>query len=388
MDRLRGAIEALECQDSLDLAELSRLCDRLQALVARLVDQGRRQGEHLLAGRTACGWVMASCSVSAGQAAQRLCVGEQLQAMPRVAEAVRSGEIGYKQAAVLCRLRSLLREDLRPHLDEEWWVGQARQSSVRELAWLEQHTRYMLDPDSFDRELEADYEKRFLCISESNGMFHISGVLERTAGAALEAAVDSLAKRLGEDDHRAPRQRRADALSEIVLHAMDRGTLPMRHGRRPHVSVHTTVAGLKGELGAEASHLESGLPVSSKTVQRLACDGLLQRVLKAGSLVVDVGRAHRTAQPAQWAALKARHRTCAWPGCDRPLSWTQAHHVDLWSAGGRTDLRKMVPLCLYHHRLVHEGGARVVLVGDELRFVPPETPVMTRRRWGEWRRAA
>jgi len=123
-------------------------------------------------------------------------------------------------------------------------------------------------------------------------------------------------------------------------------------------------------------------------VQRLACDGVLHRVLKADSMVVDVGRAKRTAQPAQRRALQARHKTCAWPGCDRPASWTQAHHIDLWKEGGRTDLRRMIPLCYHHHRLVHEGGWQVVKVGERLEFIAPDRPVMVRRRWGENRWAA
>ena len=48
----------------------------------------------------------------------------------------------------------------------------------------------------------------------------------------------------------------------------------------------------------------------------------------------------------------------------------------------------MVPLCMFHHRLVHEGGGQVIQVGDHLEFIPPHTPVMVKRRWGEWRRAA
>ena len=100
-------------------------------------------------------------------------------------------------------------------------------------------------------------------------------------------------------------------------------------------------------------------------------------------MVVDVGRAKRTAQPAQWRAIKARHQTCAWPGCDRPASWTQAHHIELWKDGGRTDLDKMIPLCYHHHRLVHEGGWQVVIVGKSIEFIAPDRPVMIRRRWGE-----
>ena len=48
----------------------------------------------------------------------------------------------------------------------------------------------------------------------------------------------------------------------------------------------------------------------------------------------------------------------------------------------------MLPLCFYHHRLVHEGGWQVILAGDRVEFIPPETPAITRRRWGERRWAA
>jgi hypothetical protein len=157
---------------------------------------------------------------------------------------------------------------------------------------------------------------------------------------------------------------------------------------RPQVAIHTTIEGLKAEVGAPASELTGGAAISSTTVQRFACDGVLHRVLKADSMVVDVGRAKRTAQPAQWRALKARHKTCAWPGCDRPMSMTEAHHIELWKDGGRTDLGKLVPLCYHHHRLVHEGGWQVVKAGERLEFIPPSRPAMVRRRWGEQARAA
>jgi hypothetical protein len=390
MQSLRAAVAELEAEeeDFIDPRELSALIDRQQAKLCRVLAAATRRGDHLLEGRTRNAWVRAVCRVSSSSAADRMCVGEQLEAMPQVAEAVRSGVIGYQSASVLCHFRDRLREDLRPNINVEWWIDQAKDASIKDLCWLEEQTRYGVDPDSFDRQVEEDYEQRFLKISESGGMFHISGVLDREAGSALEAAVEALAKRLGKDDTRVAKQRRADALTEIVYHAMDKGTLPKRHGVRPHVSVHTTPEALEGRLGAALSALGNGVPVSSKTAQRLACDGTLHRVLKADSLVVDVGRAHRTAQPAQWRALKARHRTCAFPGCDRPINWTYSHHVDFWEQGGQTNLGRMLPLCYFHHRLVHEGDWQVVLAGGRVEFIPPDRPVMIRRRWGERRWAA
>jgi hypothetical protein len=296
-----------------------------------------------------------------------------------VAEALSRGEISYQSASVICHFREKLGEKV-DGLDEEQWIGFARQHSVKDLGWIAAHTRYAVDPDGFDRDTEENYDQRFLHISEMNGMFHISGVMDPEAGAALKSAIDGVSKRRGQDDSRTPKQRRVDALTEIVYHAMDEGKLPQHNGVRPHITVTTTLEGLKGELGAAASELQPGIPISSKTVQRLACDGTLSRVLKADSLPIDVGRATRAISPAQHRALKAHYRGCCGPGCDRPINWTTPHHIEFWSRGGPTDLAKLLPLCYFHHRLVHEGGWQVIKVGEEVRFIPPDRVMATRVR--------
>src|SRR5216683_4439845 len=260
--RLRAVIDALEL-------EFSSMARRVQ-----------QRGDHLVAGNiTAASWISRICGMSVPSAADRLCVGEQLESLHMVAEAVSNGEIGYQSASVICHLRDKLGEK-RECLDEEQWIGFAREHSVKDLRWLSAHTRYALDPDGFERDSEESYEERFLHISEMNGMYHLNGVIDPEAGAALKSAVDALAKRLGQDDGRTPKQRRADALTEIVYKALDEGKLPRRNGVRPHITVSTTLEGLKAELGAAASELEPDMPISSKTVQRLACDGTLCRVMK------------------------------------------------------------------------------------------------------------
>jgi hypothetical protein len=169
---------------------------------------------------------------------------------------------------------------------------------------------------------------------------------------------------------------------------MDEGKLPKRNGVRPHITVTTTLEGLKGELGAPASDLQHGMPISSKTVERLACDGCLSRVLMADSVVVDVGHATRSISASQRRALRVRDKHCAFPGCDRPVSWTNPHHVEFWSRGGPTNLPNLVSLCSYHHRCVHEGGWQVVKTAGGFKFIPPERVVMRRMRGSPVRWAA
>ena len=75
--------------------------------------------------------------------------------------------------------------------------------------------------------------------------------------------------------------------------------------------------------------------VPAATVQRLACDASVRRVLLGpDSAVIDVGRALRVPSGAARAALRVRDGGCVWPGCDRPSSWTNAHDIIHWSDGG------------------------------------------------------
>lgn len=379
LDELEDAVRKFQLTADLDFVDpgrLSGLIDGLQGVLCQVLERSRKRGEHLLAGQSACTWVAAQCRMSKTAAADRLCVGAQLDSLPEVSGALSAGNIGYQSAAVICHLSDQLGEK-KDMIDGRQWVSFAQQFSVKELRYLAHEARARWDPEGFEISEQENFELRSLDISETiHGMYRIDGWLDPVGGAAFKSAIDSLARPLGSADTRSSKQRRADAAVELVS------------GAPAQISVQTTVEGLRGELGAAASHLESGTPISSKTVQRLACDGVIHRVLKADSMVVDVGRAKRTAQPAQWRALKARHRTCAGPECDRPLNMTQAHHVDFWQHGGETNHRKMLPLCSYHHRLVHEGGWQVVLAGDRVEWIAPERPALTRRRWGESRWAA
>src|SRR2546426_5481252 len=329
--------------DSVDPGRLSAAIDRLQGKLCRVLGAARKRGDHLVAGQSACTWVAVQCRMSKTTAANRLCVGEQMGNLPRVAEALSSGQIGYQAAAVICHLSEQVGEK-REYIDQEHWIGYAQRFSLKDLRYLTYEARVRWDCEGFAQQTEEDYELRSLDISETTGgMYRLDAWLDPVGGAALKAAIESLSNPLGAADHRTAKQRRADALVEMAQHAMDEGRLPRRNGARPHISVNTTIENLKGELGEAASQLGNGMPISSKTVQRLACECTLHRVIKADSVVMDVGRATRSVSPSQWRALKARHRTCAAPECDRPINMTSPHHIEFWARGGRGGLAKPPP---------------------------------------------
>jgi hypothetical protein len=70
-----------------------------------------------------------------------------------------------------------------------------------------------------------------------------------------------------------------------------------------------------------------------------------------------------------------RDQGCLWPGCDRPPSWTNPHHVLFWGHGGNSNVPNLVLLCHRHHWNVHEGGWQVVKSeGGRVLAIPPSYP--------------
>ncbi len=115
-----------------------------------------------------------------------------------------------------------------------------------------------------------------------------------------------------------------------------------------------SVGALNGSHRCETS---DGIPLTAAAVRRLACEaGVIPAVMGGFSQVLDLGRRTRTVTPAQRAALVVRDGGCIFPGCDRPESWCDAHHVIHWLELGPSGLWNLVLLCSAHHRAVHEGG--------------------------------
>ena len=245
LQALEDAVADFERDADLDFVDpkrLSTVVDRLQGKLCRVVAAAKKHGDHLLTGQSPCSWVADTCLMSRNAAADRLCVGEQLQHLPKIAGALSVGQIGYQATAVICHLSEQVGEQGRQYIDEDDWIGFARRFSIRDLRYLTYEARQRWDTEGFERKVEEDYELRSFDVSETmGGMYRVDGWLDPIGGAALKAAVESLAKPLGADDSRTSKQRRADAVVELAKHAMDEGRLPRRSGVRPHISVTTTV---------------------------------------------------------------------------------------------------------------------------------------------------
>ncbi|MGC4834349.1 DUF222 domain-containing protein [Micromonospora vinacea] len=213
---------------------------------------------------------------------------------------------------------------------------------------------------------------RHVTLSElRDGRLRLSGILDGEAAGLLRAAIDPLTAPSGPDDPRSPGQRRHDALADLCRLALRTGELPEHGGEAAQVVVTTSFDPLALRLGAGT--LDTGLHLTPETVRRLACDAtILPAVLGSAGQTLDVGRQRRLITGPLRRALVLRDRGCAFPGCDRPPRWCDAHHIQHWADGGSTSLTNAVLLCAHHHRHVHRGEWTVRLGDDgHPEFAPP-----------------
>jgi hypothetical protein len=107
-------------------------------------------------------------------------------------------------------------------------------------------------------------------------------------------------------------------------------------------------------LGQRGDVLAGTAKLADNNLWRLLCNPTIHTfVTTSAHEILQMGRAVRTATPAQQRALRVRDGGCVFPGCDTPIGWTQAHHTIHWSKGGPTNLDSMALLCTTHHDITH-----------------------------------
>ncbi|MEV1072236.1 HNH endonuclease signature motif containing protein [Micromonospora parva] len=302
---------------------------------------------------------------------------------PGVRHALAGGHITMEQARVIADTVDTVRTAAGPEAADKSlgvlveWAGHFDPTLLRKLS-----TRILdhVAPDIADAAAEAALDAearratrdRHLTVSTlADGRLRLTGILDSETAGLLRAAIDPISAPSGPDDQRTPGQRRHDALSDVCRLALRTGELPEHGGDPAQVVVTTSYDGLIRQLGSGA--LDTGLHLTPEAVRRLACDAaILPAVLSGAGQPLDLGRQRRLISGPLRRALVLRDRGCAFPGCDRPPRWCDAHHIEHWADGGDTSLTNAVLLCGHHHRHLHHSDWTVRLTGDgHPEFVPP-----------------
>ena len=224
-----------------------------------------------------------------------------------------------------------------------------------------------LDPDGKEPTEPTVPANSFTFRRNRSGTMTFRGHLEPETAELLEQMLDKEAVRTAEPalDPRPLPERWGDALADIVHRAAN-----PQGGAKAVLTICLNINDLIGSLGTAT--LDSGCQLHPATVRQLACDAdVIPMVLNGQSVPLDAGRTRRLVTAKQRAALVARDKGCAFPGCGNPARWADAHHIHHWIDGGRTDLDNTVLLCRRHHRLLHHSAWQVRITKGLPEFIPP-----------------
>ena len=393
--QLQAGLAALNAADVPGLpdeqlrSEVLELLACLNQLTGALLDRigvfDRRELSQVDAQRASSTWLVDFGLMSKGAALRWLTQARALTRLPALAEGVRTGRVSMEHLAKVVELvRHIGIEPVRDY--DEILAALCASAGPVEVGKACLRIWAMVDPDGAEPDPAEDFDRREITFSQLGAMTYVRGRLDPEGAAALQTAVDALMRPPAPGDERTAAQRRADAVVDLARGALAGGKLPEVGGERPQIGILVTPEILFGgstlavtrqhppfPAGESADHdplARAGVPqlperpwlnwvgeVSPELAQRLACDGVVWRLVldPRTGLPLDVGRKIRIVPWWMRKAVRARDRTCRWPGCDVPSEWTDAHHLVYWWRGGTTAIEQIVSLCRYHHGLVHEG---------------------------------
>jgi len=404
---LRGAAaDTLGVDDLTDLLQDAFRCrNQIDAAVSEVIGaldraaHGAAEGE-LTMGLHVPDWLSDQLHVSSSAGYAMVRLARDLPRLTATDRAFQRGDLSCQQAGVISRCVQAVERgggdtvEAERRLLEEAQLMDSRLLFRRGLSLVHE-----LAPREMEDMEEERVRQRYLYMREIfDGGFELQGYLDPEGGATLKTALDGILGRKARDDHRTPSRRRADGVIEMATRVLDSGTLPVRGGVRPHLTITAPLATLMGEPGAPAGLLNWNWPISGKAVRRIAQDAEItpmvmdekgepksvgrlyrtptrkmsralgeideriarerrinQEVVQEARDSLHLGRTSRIAKPKLSKALAERDRRCQWPGCDRVPELTQRHHEVPWGDRGGTDVERMCLLCEFHHPFIEKG---------------------------------
>ena len=218
-------------------------------------------------------------------------------------------------------------------------------------------------------------------VSTTDGVTHLSGQLVGELALSIKAIIDDETNRVlsrfradAEATNGATQvPSRAQAGAEALCEMLERSCgVRDGQGRLPEPEIIVVMKLDEGNDAPPELTDGEGNHLSPEILRFIIAAGVIRpmQVSTSGD-PLRMGRTLRYANRHQRRALMIRDGGCVFPGCDRPASWCDAHHVDEWDHDGPTDIDNMAELCRHHHRVTHRPGwvmSRDPYFTDEVRF--------------------
>ena len=284
-------------------------------------------------------------------------------------------------------------------------IAEAGARTVEELASAARTIRDLLDPVGAERRFDERFQGRaFRMWLDRDGTRRGSFAFDDEGGAWVDTIiatalrprrggprfVDSAEKVRADElmnDPRTNDQLAYDLIMDVLRAGAVADAETVFGTRQAGIRIVTTMAAHQDALdGLPAVALleDADTALPGWLIATHTCDtGTRSAVFDDRGNPLDLGREARLYSAKQRVTLAIRDGGCRIPGCDRPASYCEAHHIDHFvEHEGRTDIDRGVLLCRFHHMNLHHHGWRITREGkgDFVLHTPvaPPTPLPAR----------
>lgn len=317
-------------------------------------------------------------NISKAEADKRNRRAEAIANAPAFGEALSQGEVNAEHTDALANATAKVDEQTKAEFfdHQSELLDRAKHMTPHEFARHCRDEIRRLERDQGIERLERQKRETALrtSICSRTGMYKLNGEFDPETGHKLFKAIeDQMVARLANADQPDTDRHRvaAHALADLIF-AGKGEVRPTVVDASVIIDWQTLQSGVL-ESGS-ICELADGTPMPVESIRRLLCEAaIFPVVLGADGVTLDVGRERRVATPAQRRALRAMYASCGVRGCHTRFDRCEMHHILEWDKHrGPTDLRNLLPLCPYHHHLVHEGQWKLEL--DEHRTLTITLP--------------
>jgi len=332
-------------------ARIVAMAGRLAAATCRwllmVAEFDARDGSTCAGLATTAQWLGFACGIAPRTAIEHVRVARALITHARLAEEMTAGRLSYSHARAISRLAQPAEGALVEEL-----IQLAEHATVRQLEATVRGLRTVRDVET-PTGPPAEYATHTWT---SENQWRLTARLDPERGAIVASAIAAVVRH--------SELSAADALvwlAEVGLAAIaDEETdkpRTLRGEEKAAVVIHLDAARVRApgqpkrsrERSRPAARVANGPGLPDDVVERLLCAGRVRTVVHGTDgdgqvTVLDVGRSHRLVTDRQYRALLLRDGGCGFPGCES-TDGLEAHHVQHWLYGGRTDLANLVLCC-------------------------------------------
>ncbi len=288
-------------------------------------------------------WMRNHLRMTDQRANELLSTGRFLSKHEHFATAALSGALSASQISVARRLGKPKYEPIMTET-EEALVAVLSELDIRSTERAVDHWAKRADALIDEKAPPVERPNELTYSNTMDDVTHGTFRLNEAAGTEFDKAVQTATTHAGNDETRTSAERQGDALFDIAAFFNKNHGGNERPRNLPNVTLSADASTVVTDH-PEGVNVDTQRPMSSACTDTYLCDCRIHVILRnADGSPHSFGRTTRTVPSRLFKQVAARDGGCREPGCDRPVKWTDAHHIVHWSLGGTTDYHNLILL--------------------------------------------